>query len=165
VADPITIRPATFDDCAAINEIYNHYVLGDTCTYQTEPDTLTERQAWFEGHGGQHPVIVAEERGELLAWGALSAFRPRGGYRFSVEDSVYVRHDRQHRGLGKALLAELLGAARRHGHRTVIAVISADKPNSIALHQNFGFTTAGVLRQAGYKFETWLDVAYLQLML
>jgi L-amino acid N-acyltransferase len=165
VADPITIRPALLEDCAAINEIYNHYVLHDTCTYQTEPDTLIDRQAWFERHGGSHPVFVAEERGEVLAWGALSAFHPRVGYRFSVEDSVYVRHDRQHRGLGKALLGELLAAARNHGHRTVIALISADKPNSIALHQSFGFSQAGLLQQAGYKFETWLDVAYLQLML
>ena len=147
MADPITIRPALPGDCAAINDIYNHYVLCDTCTYQTEPDTLTERQAWFERHGGAHPVLVAEERGEILAWGALSAFRPRAGYRFSVEDSLYVRHDRLHRGLGKALLGELLAAARSHGHRTVIAVISADRPHSIALHENFGFTTAGVLRQ------------------
>jgi len=165
VADPITIRPALLDDCPAINEIYNHYVLHDTCTYQTEPDSLSERQAWFERHGGPHPVLVAEERGEVLAWGALSAFHPRVGYRFSVEDSVYVRHDRMHRGLGKALLGELLAAARSHGHHTVIALISADKPNSIALHQSFGFTEAGLLQQAGYKFETWLDVAYLQLML
>ncbi len=165
MADPITIRPALLEDCAAINDIYNHYVRCDTCTYQTEPDTLSERQAWFAGHRAQHPVLVAEERGEVLAWGALSAFHPRFGYRFSVEDSLYVRHDRQQRGLGKALLAELLRAAHSHGHHTVIALISADKPHSIALHQSFGFTPAGVLRQAGYKFETWLDVVYLQLML
>jgi len=165
VADPITIRPALLDDCAAINDIYNHYVLHDTCTYQTEPDTLADRQAWLAGHGGKYPVLVAEERGEVLAWGALSAFRPRAGYRFSVEDSLYVRHDRQHRGLGNALLGELVAAARRHGHHTVIGVISADKPHSITLHERFGFSHAGILRQAGYKFETWLDVAYLQLML
>jgi phosphinothricin acetyltransferase len=165
VADPITIRPALLADCAAINEIYNHYVLHDTCTYQTEPDTLSARQAWFEQHGGQHPVLVAEEHGELSAWGSLSAFHPRAGYRFSVEDSIYVRHDRQQRGLGTALLRELCAAARSHGHHTVIALISADKAHSIALHQRFGFTPAGLLRQAGYKFETWLDVAYLQLLL
>jgi L-amino acid N-acyltransferase len=165
VADPITIRPALFDDCAAINDIYNYYVRHDTCTYQTEPETLRDRHTWFEAHGVAHPVLVAEERGEVLAWGALSPFHPRVGYRFSVEDSVYVRHDRQHRGLGTALLGELLASARVHGHHTVIALISADKPNSIALHQRFGFSPAGVLRQAGYKFETWLDVAYLQLML
>jgi L-amino acid N-acyltransferase len=165
VADPITIRPALLSDCVAINDIYNHYVLHDTCTYQTEPDTLLERHAWFARHGGQYPVLVAEQGGEVLAWGALSAFHPRAGYRFSVEDSVYVRHDRLHRGLGKALLGELLAAARSQGHHTVIALISADKPHSIALHDGFGFTHAGHLRQAGYKFETWLDVAYLQLML
>jgi len=165
VADPITIRPAVLEDCVAINEIYNHYVLHDTCTYQTEPDTLAERLAWFEGHAGRHPVFVAEERGDVLAWGALSAFHPRIGYRFSVEDSVYVRHDRLHRGLGKALLGELLATARAEGLHTVIALISADKPDSIALHERFGFRHAGLLRQAGYKFDTWLDVAYLQLML
>ena len=165
MADPITIRPAVLEDCVAINEIYNHYVLHDTCTYQTEPDTLAERLAWFEGHAGRHPVFVAEERGDVLAWGALSAFHPRIGYRFSVEDSVYVRHDRLHRGLGKALLGELLATARAEGLHTVIALISADKPDSIALHERFGFRHAGLLRQAGYKFDTWLDVAYLQLML
>lgn len=165
MADPFTIRPALLADCAAINEIYNHYVRHDTCTYQTEPDSLLERQAWFERHDGQHPVLVAEQRGEVVAWGSLSAFHPRVGYRFSVEDSIYVRHDRLQRGLGKALLADLLAAARNHGYHTVIALISADKPHSVALHEHFGFTRAGLLRQAGYKFETWLDVAYLQLML
>ncbi|MEO6599381.1 MAG: N-acetyltransferase family protein [Polyangiaceae bacterium] len=165
MADPLTIRPAVLGDCAAINDIYNHYVFTDTCTYQTEPESLAERQAWFEGHGSAHPVLVTEQAGEVLAWGALSAFRPRGGYRFTVEDSLYVRHDQQRRGLGKALLIELLQAARSHGHRTVIAVISADKPGSIALHEAFGFRHAGLLREAGYKFQTWLDVAHLQLML
>lgn len=165
MADPFTIRPAVFGDCAAINEIYNHYVLTDTCTYQTEPDTLAERQAWFTVHGASHPVFVAELAGEVLAWGALSPFRPRGGYRFTVEDSIYVRHDCQRRGLGRALLIELLQAARMHGHRTVMAVISAEKTGSVALHEAFGFQRAGLLREAGYKFQTWLDVAYLQLML
>lgn len=165
MADPFTIRPATFGDCAAINAIYNHYVLHDTCTYQTEVDSLAEREAWFERHGAGHPVLVAESADEVVAWGALSAFHPRVGYRFSVEDSIYVRHDQQRRGLGKALLAELLAAARTQGHRTVIALISADRPVSIALHEAFGFERAGLLREAGYKFETWLDVAYLQLML
>lgn len=165
MADPFTIRPAVLGDCAAINDIYNHYVFKDTCTYQTEPDSLAEREAWFERHVAGHSVLVAERAGEVLAWGALSAFHPRAGYRYSVEDSLYVRHDQRRRGLGKALLRELLEDARRHGHRTVIALISADKPGSIALHEAFGFRHAGLLREAGYKFQTWLDVAYLQLLL
>ena len=165
MAGPFTIRPATFDDCAAINDIYNHYVVHDTCTYQTEPDSLVERQAWFARHGGRHPVLVAERHRSVLAWGALSAFHPRAGYRFSVEDAVYVRHDLQRQGLGKALLAELIQVARAQAHHTVIALISSDKTGSIALHEGFGFTRKADLCQAGYKFDTWLDVAYLQLML
>jgi L-amino acid N-acyltransferase len=165
VAGPISIRPAHVDDCAAINDIYNHYVLGDTCTYQTEPDTLADRQAWLARHGGQHPVLVALEGDEVVAWGALSPFRPRAAYRFSVEDSVYVRHDRLRRGLGRALLRALIAEARALGHHTVIALISADKTGSVTLHEELGFMPAGHVRQAGYKFEQWLDVAFMQLML
>ena len=162
---PFVIRPAVQGDCAAINDIYNHYVLHDTCTYQTEPDTLAERLQWFDEHGGAHPVLVATQGEEVLAWGALSRFHPRYGYRFSVEDSIYVRHDQQRHGLGRALLQALVEAARAHGHHTVIALISAEKSGSIALHEQFGFTRSALLREAGYKFETWLSVAYLQLML
>ena len=162
---PISIRPAIAQDCSAINEIYNHYVRTDTCTYQTEPDTLVEREAWLAQHGGAHPVLVAEQDGQVLAWGALSRFHPRFGYRFSVEDSVYVRHDCLRRGLGRALLGELLRLAREAGHHTVIALISAEKAGSVALHEQFGFTRAADLREVGYKFDTWLDVAFLQLML
>jgi L-amino acid N-acyltransferase YncA len=165
VPGPITIRPATVEDCPAINDIYNHYVLTDTCTYQTEPDTLAERQAWFARHGSVHPVLVVEQDGVIVAWGALSAFHPRAGYRFSVEDSIYVRSDRLRRGFGRVLLGELIRLAREQGHRTVIALISADKAGSIALHEQFGFTRSADLREVGYKFDTWLDVAFLQLML
>jgi phosphinothricin acetyltransferase len=165
VAGAITIRPARLADCVAINDIYNHYVLHDTCTYQTEPDTLAERHAWFEQHGAPHPILIAEGDGEVLAWGALSPFHPRYGYRFSVEDSIYVRHDQQRCGLGKILLRDLIHVAREQGHHTVIALISAEKSGSIALHEAFGFTRSATLREAGYKFEAWLDVAYLQLML
>ena len=161
----MTIRPATAADCAAINEIYNYYVLRDTCTYQTEPDTLAERQAWLGRHGGVHPVLVAEEAGQVVAWGALSAFHPRAAYRFSVEDSIYVRHDCVRRGLGRRMLSELLKLAREHGLHTVIALISADKAASVALHEAFGFTRKAELREAGYKFERWLDVVFMQLML
>ena len=165
MAGPITIRHATLADCPAINDIYNHYVLHDTCTYQTEPDTLVEREAWLAKHGGVHPVLVAEQAGEVLAWGALSAFHPRAAYRFSVEDSIYVRQDSVRRGLGKSMLEALLRLAREQGHHTVIALISADKTGSVALHEQFGFTRAAELREAGYKFEQWLDVVFMQLML
>ncbi|MEO7035069.1 MAG: N-acetyltransferase family protein [Polyangiaceae bacterium] len=165
MADPITIRTATVADCAAINDIYNHYVLHDTCTYQTEPDSLAEREAWLARHGGVHPALVAQQAGEVVAWGALSAFHPRAAYRFSVEDSIYVRNDRLRHGLGRSMLAELLKRASAQGHHTVIALISADKAGSVSLHEQFGFTRTAELREAGYKFEKWLDVVFMQLML
>lgn len=161
----VHIRPAVVEDCPAINDIYNHYVLHDTCTYQTEPDSLADRQAWLARHGGPHPVLVAEQGERVVAWGALSPFHPRAGYRFSVEDSIYVRKDCQRRGLGRLLLGELVSAAHELGHHTIIALISADKSGSVALHDEFGFVLTARLREAGYKFETWLDVAFMQLML
>jgi L-amino acid N-acyltransferase YncA len=165
VLGPVSIRPARVEDCAAINDIYNHYVVHDTCTYQTEPDSLADRQAWLARHGGPHPVLVAERDAEVVAWGALSPFHPRAAYRFSVEDSVYVRHDCLRRGIGRALLGELIRLARELGLHSVIALISADKTGSVTLHEEFGFRRAADLREAGYKFDTWLDVAFLQLML
>jgi len=165
VTGSLQIRHARVADCAAINDIYNHYVVHDTCTYQTEPDSLPERQVWLGQHGGTHPVLVAEQQGEIVAWGALSAFHPRAAYRFSVEDSIYVRHDHLRRGLGRSMLAALLELAREHGHHTVIALISADKAGSVALHAAFGFQPKAMLREAGYKFDTWLDVLFMQLML
>ncbi len=165
MAEPVAIRPAQLGDCAAINDIYNHYVLFDTCTFQTEPDSLEERQAWLARHGGLHPVLVAEQGGRVVGWAALSFFHPRAAYHCSVEDSVYVRNDLIRQGLGRALLTALLDQSRALGHHTVIALISADQAGSVALHQALGFRPAGLLREAGYKFETWLDVAYMQLML
>lgn len=165
MAGSLEIRHASLADCAAINDIYNHYVVHDTCTYQTEPESLAEREVWLARHGGAHPVLVAEQQGQILAWGALSAFHPRAAYRFSVEDSIYVRHDRLRRGLGRSMLAALLQQAREHGLHTVIALISADKAGSVALHAEFGFQPKATLREAGYKFDTWLDVLFMQLML
>jgi L-amino acid N-acyltransferase len=159
----VRIRPATPEDLPAINDIYNHYVLHSTCTYQEIPSTLEERHAWFKAHDPQHPITVAtDDHGALLGWGALSAFHSRCAYRFTVENSVYIHHAHHRQGLGRALLADLQQRAATLGHHSVLAVISADQAASVALHRSMGFTEAGLLRQVGYKFHRWLDVMYLQ---
>ena len=84
------VRPASEADLAAINDIYNHYVLHSTSTYQEEPETMEGRRRWFAQHGTAHPVIVAELNGEVVGWGSLSAYHPRSAYRRTVENSVYV---------------------------------------------------------------------------
>src|ERR1041385_6365609 len=92
VSVPITIRNATNSDLKIINEIYNHYVLHSTCTYQEEPEPMAGSREWFERHGANHPIIVAEAGGQVVAWGSLSAYHARSAYQRTVENSVYVAH-------------------------------------------------------------------------
>ncbi len=163
-----TIRDATEADLAAINDIYNHYVLTCTCTYQEQPDTPADRQEWFKAHGPKHPVIVAEADGQVVAWGSLSKFGRKQGwhaYRFTAEDSVYVRPDMKGRGLGRIILSELISRAKALGYHSIFASISGEQTASIALHEKFGFVKVGRLPEIGYKFDKWLDVVYMQKML
>jgi phosphinothricin acetyltransferase len=158
-----SIRLATRDDLPAINAIYNHFVQTSTCTYQEEPATDEERREWFAKHDEQHPVTVAvDDAGEVVGWGALNAFHPRSAYRFTVENSVYVRHDLHRHGIGGALLTDLVERAGKLGHRVIVAIISADQSASVALHAKAGFEEVGRLREVGLKFGRWLDVVYMQ---
>ena len=161
----VQIRPAVAADLQAINDIYNHYVPCSTCTYQEELETIEDRRIWFAEHGPAHPVTLATSRGDVVGWGCLSPYRTRSAYRFTVENSVYVRHDMQRRGIGRSLLADLIERGRAAGHHTIVAVIDAEQAGSIALHQSMGFRDGGELRGLGFKFGQWLHVRYLQLML
>jgi phosphinothricin acetyltransferase len=159
------MRLATPADLPAINAIYNHYVIHSTCTYQTEPATADERKAWFDAHGSAYPVTVIEDAGEVIGWGSLSKFHQRSAYRPTVENSVYVRHDRLARGIGKLLLEDLIRRAEKQGYHSIMALISADQEASVRLHARFGFITVGNLKEVGRKFDRWLDVVYMQKML
>ena len=159
------IRLACESDLAAINAIYNHYVLHSTCTYQLAPESDGARRAWFQAHGKEHPVTVAESAGEVVGWASLNRYHPREAYARTVENSIYVRHDRQRRGIGRALLADQIERARQLGHHTILALISAEQAASIALHEAFGFQKAAHLRELGWKQGQWLDVVFMQLLL
>jgi L-amino acid N-acyltransferase YncA len=162
---PVTIRCATPADLPAINDIYNHYVLHSTCTYQTEPETMESRRAWFDHHGEKHPITVAEESGRIVGWGSLSRFHPRAAYAQTVENSVYVDHRQHRRGIGRALLADLIERAEKIGHHAIIAGIDGEQAPSVALHAALGFEQVGYLKQVGFKFGRWLDVIYMQRLL
>jgi L-amino acid N-acyltransferase len=163
----VQIRLAEAADLPAINAIYNHYVRTSTATYQEEESTDAERATWFKTHGREHPVTVAVHENadgerEIVGWGSLNGFHPRSAYRFTVEDSLYVRHDMQRRGIGRKILSDLLERAAELGHQQVIALISADQPRSIELHRHAGFSDAGRLQRVGLKFGRWLDLVYMQ---
>ena len=161
----IRIRNAVKDDLVSINDIYNYYVINSTCTWQTNPEKMEERLAWFDEHNEDYPVIAAESEGVIVGWAAISRFREREGYKPTVENSVYVRHDCLFSGIGAVLLKEIIRIARAGGYHSMIAGISADQKASIVLHEKHGFTKAAHLKEAGRKFDTWLDVAYYQLLL
>ncbi len=160
------IREATEADVPAIRDIYNYEVLHGVATFDIEPKSLEDRLQWFR-ETNQHPqvVIVAEVGGEVVGWGCLHRYHTRAAYRFSTEDSVYIHHEHRGRGIGKAILARLLEFARERGFHTVLAGVSEGNEVSIRLHTSFGFEVWGTQRQVGHKFERWLDVTWLQLML
>ncbi|MBA3699188.1 MAG: N-acetyltransferase [Planctomycetes bacterium] len=158
----LSIRPATTDVLNTINAIYTHSVLHSTATYQTEPSTDAERALWFAAHGPQHPVIVAELDGRVVGWGSLSPFHARAAFARTVEESLYIHQDFHRRGIGKAILVELLKRAKDLGHHRVIAAISGDQEPSLALHESMGFTERGRLTEVGFKFDRWLDLVYLE---
>jgi L-amino acid N-acyltransferase YncA len=158
------VRPATQDDLPAILDIYNEAVVNTTASYDYEPRTLEQRQAWFEEHQAQGlPILVALGTSEqVVGWSSLSHYHGRKGYQFTVENSVYVAAAHQGAGVGKALLAPLIEEARELGLHVIIAAIDAENQASVALHARFGFVTVGHFKEVGFKFGRWLDVIYMQ---
>lgn len=164
-AGEISIRDATAEDLPTINDIYNYYVHHSTCTYQETDEPIESRREWFAKHGPKHPVTVAVIGGRVVGWASLSAYHQRSAYRNTVEDSVYLHHEFLGRGIGSALLADLIGRARAIGHHAVIGGMDAEQLASIALHAKFGFTEVARLKEVGFKFGRWLDVIYTELLL
>jgi phosphinothricin acetyltransferase len=160
----ILIRDATASDVPAITAIYAHHVLVGTGTFEEEPPTEAEvwqRIAAVQAAGWAW--LVAEQGGAVLGYAYFSRFRDRSAYRFSAEDSIYVRDDVRGQGLGKALVEVLLQRATACGFRQMFAVIGdSENVGSIGLHVSLGFRQAGVLKAAGLKFGRWIDVVFMQ---
>ena len=161
----VQVRLATEADLPAIRAIYNHYVTTSTCTFQVEPDSEEDRRNWFLNRGPSHPVVVAEAGWEVVGWGALSAWKSRCAYARSVEASVYVQPDWQRRGIGRAILLDLIDRARAAGHHTIIGGACTEHSGSLALQRGLGFESIGCFREVGWKFGKWLDVHYMQRIL
>ena len=164
-AEGFTIRPATAADLAAINRIYNDEVLHGTATWDEQPWSAEQRRAWLEDRDASTPVLVAEAGGEVAGFGYLSQYRPKVGYRFTREDTVYVDPRFHRRGIGGELLVALIEAARRSDVHALIAVIEATNIASVALHERYRFELIGTEREVGFKFGRWLDSVYMELLL
>ena len=161
------VRPAALQDLPAIQSIYAYHVLHGLASFEEEAPPLEEMRRRFEDVTVRGlPYLVAEEKGEILGYGYCTLYRSRSAYRLTLEDSIYVKHGRQGKGIGRALLAELIVRCEALNYRQIIAVIG-DSANaaSIAVHASLGFVRAGNLRSTGYKFGRWVDSVLMQLPL
>ena len=160
----VLIRAAALDDIGEITAIYRQAVLEGTGTFEIEPPDAAEMAARHARIvAGGYPYLVAQIGEDVVGFAYAFAYRDRPAYRFTVEDSVYVRGDRQGRGFGRALIEALIGATTAAGFRQMVAVIGdSDNAGSIALHARAGFAHAGVLRASGWKAGRWLDVVLMQ---
>ena len=159
----IILRAFQWRDIPAITAIYKHYVDNTAITFDTEAPgepAMAEKFGHIVALG--HPLIVAEQDGDLLGYAYASFYRPRAAYRFTCEDSIYLDPEETGRGLGKLMLTELLAQSKAFGFKQMLAVITADTANSVRLHEKFGFEHVGYYKQVGLKFERWHDIVHLQ---
>ncbi len=169
-ATPIsmTIIPCNPEQHAvAIRSIFNEAIVNSMALYDYKPRSAEMIQAWFETKAkGNFPVIGAVgDDGELMGFASCGTFRAFPAYKYTVEHSVYVDVRFRGQGVGRRLLEEIIQAARRQDIHVLVGGIDATNTASIALHERLGFVHCGTIRQAGFKFGRWLDLAFYQLIL
>ena len=152
---------------AAILGIFNEAIENSTALYDYKLRTAADMQAWFDAKERKnYPVICVEnDSGELLGFASYGQFRERPAYKYTVEHSVYVDARFRGRGVGRKLLEAIIEAAARQDYHVLVGGIDASNATSIRLHESLGFTSCGIVRQAGFKFGRWLDLAFYQLIL
>jgi len=150
-----------------IRDILNDAIIHTTAIYDYHPRTPEEMNKWFSvKQEGNFPVLGAvDESGMLLGFATYGMFRNWAAYKYSVEHSIHVRKASRGQGIGRELMESLIEAAKKQGLHVLVGVIDADNAVSLALHRALGFTDAGTIRQAGYKFGQRRDLIFLQLLL
>lgn len=151
----------------AILRILNEAITTSTALYDYQPRTRATIESWFATKAGAgHPIFGIESgTGELMGFATFGPFRPQAAYKYTVEHSVYVDSGYRGSGVGRQLLRALIERARLDELHLLIGVIDSANQASITLHESMGFVHSGTLRQAGFKFGDWLDVAFYQLAL
>jgi phosphinothricin acetyltransferase len=164
MTDDVMVRPAQLDDLPAIHAIYCYNVVQGTASWEVDPPDEAEMRRRMQAVLEQgYPYFVTELAGQVAGYTYASSYRPRPGYRYTVENSVYVAAGCQRRGIGRLLLAQLIAACAAQGFRQMVAVIG-DSQNvaSINLHRALGFQHVGLLPNIGFKFGRWLDCVLMQ---
>ncbi len=159
----LLIRPYAAADIPAVTRIYGHYVRDTVITFETsEPDEAEMASRFVTIASKGHPLLIGEIDGKVVGYAYASTYRPREAYRFTCEDSIYLAPDAVGQGLGGKLLARLIEDSAKAGLRQMLAVITAERANSIRLHEKHGFRFVGKYEALGYKFDRWLDIVHMQ---
>ncbi|TMG30345.1 MAG: N-acetyltransferase family protein [Chloroflexi bacterium] len=155
-----SIRPATNDDVRAIVGIYNWAVNQTFATIDSEPLSTEEAADWWETHARRSRLVVATDDSGVIGWARLFPWKQRGID--VVEDLVYVDPVHHGRGIGRALLTELIKQATGLGYRTIVATVATDNRSGLQLHEKLGFESVGTIRNAANKFDRWMDITLMQ---
>ena len=159
----LVLRPYRPDDIPAVTKIYGHYVRETVITFETSAPDEAEMANRFAAVAGKgHPLLIGEMGGEVVGYAYASTYRPREAYRFTCEDSIYLAPAVIGQGIGGKMLARLIEDSTRAGLKQMLAVITAERENSIRLHAKQGFRMIGRYEALGYKFDRWLDIVHLQ---
>jgi L-amino acid N-acyltransferase len=149
---------------AAILAIFNDAITNSTALYDYKPRLIESMVPWFATKALNNlPVIgIENEEGELMGFATYGTFRAFAAFKYSIEHSVYVHKDHRGKGLGALLLEALIQEAKTRDVHVMVGGIDASNLASIALHEKFGFTHSGTVKQAGFKFGRWLNLAFYQ---
>ena len=155
----------THKDAPAIAAVYNVEVENHTSTFDLVPRTLDEQRRWISARSGAFSAVVATIDGQVVGFASLSPYNEHPAYRTTVENSVYVSREHPRLGIGRTLMDHVIGIAADSGFHSIVARIEASGTASRNLHVASGFTLVGIEREVGRKFNRWLDVAIMQMML
>lgn len=162
----LIIRNATEQDLLEILGIYNDAILNTTAVFQYDVHTMEMRKEWFaQKQKDKFPVFVAEDNNMVVGFGTFGPFRNWQGYKYTVEHSIYIKDRFRNLGLGTLLMQKIINTAKEMNMHTIIAGIVADNEASMLFHSRFGFVEVAYFKEVGYKFDKWLDLIFMQLMI
>lgn len=158
------IRDATTEDAKRLCEIYNYYVEHTTVTFEEQAISVEQMRGRIAAALEDYAWLVYEADGDVQAYAYGSRWGVRSAYRYSVESTIYVAPSRQGQGVGSRLYRTLLARLRACGYHAVLARLALPNDPSVRLHEKVGFEKVGHIRQAGRKFDKWIDVGYWEVL-
>lgn len=160
------IRPVEYSDTEAITEIYNHYIMDTTVTFETKPLSINAMACRIKDISAKFPYFVTEQEGRVVGYCYVHQWKEREAYLHTLEVTIYLDPQHKGNGLGSKMLKKLVEACKESTHcRALIACITEENTESIAFHKRMGFEIVSHFKKVGYKFDRWLDVIDMEMLI